>query len=67
MAEKETDGGIDSKSSTGQLFMLSKKERILVKTVLIRSLESHSGRQFVIDKLGAEYITIGQKLIKDIG
>jgi len=66
VAEKKTDGGIDSKSSTGQLFMLSKKERILVKAVLIRSLKSHTGRQFIIDKLGAEYITIGEKLIKDI-
>ncbi len=62
-----TDNGIDSKASTGQLFLLSKRERILVRAVLERGLKSEAGRQFIIDKLGTEYIAIGEKLLDDIG
>jgi hypothetical protein len=64
--EKKTNGAIDGKSSTGQLFLLGKKERVLVRTILKRAMRSETGRQYVIEKLGAESIAIAEKLIEDM-
>ncbi len=66
MDEEKLDGAIGEKSSTDQLFLLGKKERVLIRTILKRAMKSEAGRQYVIEKLGAEYITIGEKLIEDM-
>jgi hypothetical protein len=64
--EKKIDDAIGGKSSTGRLFLLGKKERLLVRTILKRAMKSETGRQYVIEKLGAEYVAIGEKLIEDM-
>ena len=67
MDEKKIDGVIDWKSSSGRLFLLGKKERVLVRTILKRSIKSKTGRQYLIEKLGADAIAIAEKLIEDMG
>jgi hypothetical protein len=64
---KKTADDADSMNATGELFMVSKKERILIKTVLTMVLNSKTGREFITRRFGAEYVKIGKKLLEDIG
>ncbi len=67
MTDRKSGGETELKDPTSQLFMLSKKERLLVKSVLPWGLNSKAGRKFIAEKLGPDYIEIGAKLLKDIG
>jgi hypothetical protein len=51
---------------SGEFLMLDKKERILVKTILQRTMKSASGRQVLQDLLGREYVEIGLKLLRQM-
>jgi hypothetical protein len=52
---------------TGALLMIDKKERRLVKDILTVTLKSQSSRDWIIKRLGKEYIEIGEKLLKSMG
>lgn len=52
---------------TGALLMLNKKERALMKELLLLTLSSESARNWIIKKLGAEYLKVGEKLLKTMG
>ena len=52
---------------TGALLMIDKKERKLVKEILKISLKSKSSREWIMRKLGKEYIEIGEKLLDNMG
>ena len=52
---------------TGALLMLNKKERILMKELLALTLSSESAKDWIAKRLGAEYIKVGQKLLKSMG
>ena len=67
MTGKMTPDDADSMNATGELFMVSKKERILIKTVLTMVLKSKTGREFITRRFGAEYVKVGEKLLEDIG
>ena len=67
MTDRKSGGEIELKDPTSQLFMLTKKERLLVKSVLSWGLNSKAGRKFISEKLGPDYIEIGAKLLKDVG
>jgi hypothetical protein len=67
LTDQKTPDDADSLNATGELFMVSKKERILIKTVLAMVLKSKTGREFIIRRFGAEYLEVGKKLLEDIG
>ena len=52
---------------TGALLMLNKKERILMKELLILTMSSQSAKDWIAQKLGDEYIKIGEKLLRSMG
>ena len=52
---------------TGALLMIDKKERRLVKELLAITLKSKSSREWIVKKMGSEYITIAEKLLKSMG
>jgi hypothetical protein len=55
------------RNETGQIFMLNKKERILLRALLEKAIRSVSGRKWIAEKLGPEYVKIGLSLLKDLG
>jgi hypothetical protein len=44
--------------------MIDKDEKKLLRALLAITLKSRSSRQWVIRKLGSEYLKIGEKLLK---
>jgi hypothetical protein len=52
---------------TGALLMLNKNERKLLKELLDMTLKSKNAREWIIKKLGNEYIAIGEGLLKAMG
>jgi len=52
---------------TGALLMIDKKERRLVKELLAITLKSKSSREWIVKKMGSEYVEIAEKLLKSMG
>jgi hypothetical protein len=52
---------------TGQMFMLDKKERQLLRELLARVMKSVSGRRVIAQKLGPEFVKLGMNLLKQMG
>lgn len=52
---------------TGALLMIDKKERRLVKELLVITLKSKNSREWIVKKMGAEYIKVAEKLLKSMG
>jgi len=52
---------------TGALLMIDKQERELVRELLAMTLKSANAREWILKKLGPEYIQIGVKLLKAMG
>jgi hypothetical protein len=50
----------------GKLFVLSDKEKELVKLVLSKAIGSKSGKDYIAEKLGIEYVEIAENLIKEM-
>jgi hypothetical protein len=63
--EKYTDLALHDR--TGALLMLNKNERKLLKELLDMTLRSKNAREWIIKKLGNEYIEIGESLLKAMG
>ena len=61
-----TNERIEEVLAIGDLVPLDKKQRILCKEVLSRSLRSKAGRRFLIERYGSEYIEIAQNLLKKL-
>jgi len=66
LAGKKKPDHADMMNATGELFMLSKKERILLRTVLEMILTSKTGKEFILRKFGTEYIKTAERLLEDI-
>jgi hypothetical protein len=49
--------------SRSKLLMVDEKERKLLRLVLAKALGSESGRRYVIERLGTEYVEIGKSLL----
>lgn len=62
---QETRQALHNKS--GALLMIDKKERRLVKEILSITLKSKSSRDWIVKKLGKEYLDIGEKLLETMG
>ena len=52
---------------TGALMMIDKKERKLLREVLSLTMNSKSGRAYIIKKFGDEYIGVAEKLLLELG
>ncbi len=52
--------------NTGQVMMLDKKERKLLKLVLDVSLRSESAKQYITETLGPRFLKVGEKLLKNM-
>ena len=52
---------------SGQMFMLGKMERVLLRELLTKVMKSVSGRKVIAQTLGPEYVKIGIKLLKEMG
>ena len=52
---------------TGELFMLGKKERILLRAILSVTLQSDSARAILSRKLGKEYLSVAEDLLREMG
>jgi hypothetical protein len=51
-------------ADTGEVLMLDKKERILVKEILGRVLSSEAGQEAIEKKFGKEYVEIAHRLLE---
>jgi len=66
LTSKKNPDPADLMNATGELFMLSKKERILLRTVLEMILTSKTGKEFILRKFGTEYVKMAEKLLEDL-
>ena len=65
--EEKDEIAIGLADRTGALMMINKKERMLIKELLSVTLRSPNAKEWIIKKLGREYIQIGEKLLKAMG
>ena len=52
-----------SPESQNKLLMVDEKERKLLRLVLGMTLGSESGKRYVIERFGTEYVQIGEALL----
>lgn len=50
----------------GKLLMLSGEERAVLALILARVMETESGREYIIEKLGKRYIKVAYDLLKEM-
>jgi hypothetical protein len=55
------------RSKTGEIYMLTKKERILTIEILKLTLATAAGREFVIERFGKEGIKTALGLLEGMG
>lgn len=60
------DRGIGVHDNTGQVMMLDKKERRLLRLVLDVSLRSESAKQYITQTLGPRFLKVGEKLLDNL-
>jgi len=63
--DNESDFGIRSK--TGEIYMLTKKERILTIEILKMTLATETGREFLIERFGQERLKTAAALLEEMG
>jgi hypothetical protein len=67
MKDPEDEIEIGFKAETGELFMLDKKERILLRAVLSVALSYKSTRSVIAKKLGKESLALAETLFREMG
>jgi hypothetical protein len=50
----------------GKLLMLSEEERKLLRLVLSRVMETNSGREYIVEKLGKPYLQVAKDLLGEM-
>lgn len=58
---------IGIRSETGEIYLLTKKERILTIEILKLTLGSAAGRDFVVERFGKEGLQTAAGLLKEMG
>ena len=58
---------IGIKSETGEIYLLTKKERILTIEILKLTLASAAGREFVVERFGQEGLKRAVGLLEEMG
>jgi len=61
----QIDFGI--RCETGELYMLSKKERVLTTEVLKMTLATEGGREFLLERFGKEGLKMAVGLLEEMG
>jgi len=51
----------------GKLLMVTDEERILLRVVLSKVMETEGGREYIVEKLGEPYLQIATDLLKEMG
>ena len=55
------------RNETGEIYMLTKKERILTIEILKLTLATAAGREFVIERFGKEGLKTAGGLLEEMG
>jgi len=50
----------------GKLLMVTDEERLLLRLVLSKVMETDGGREYIVEKLGIAYLQIGEELLKQM-
>ncbi len=58
------DTGSELHDISSALLMIDKDEKKLLRALLAITLKSRSSREWIIRKLGSQYLKIGEKLLK---
>jgi hypothetical protein len=58
------DSGDELHDISSALLMIDKDEKQLLRALLAITLKSRSSREWVIRKLGSQYLKVGEKLLK---
>jgi hypothetical protein len=64
---QEDEFEIGFKAETGELFMLDKKERILIRAILSVALDSEKTRAVIARKFGKESLAVAETLLREMG
>lgn len=67
MTNNKNDIQVAFHADTGERLLLNKKERKLVKLILGKAMGSKAAKQLIAQKLGTEYIEIGEILLREMG
>jgi hypothetical protein len=59
-----SDSGDELHDISSALLMINNDEKKLLRALLAITLKSRSSRQWIIRKLGNQYLKIGEKLLK---
>ena len=59
-----SDSGDELHDISSALLMIDKDEKQLLRALLAITLKSRSSREWVIRKLGSQYLKVGEKLLK---
>ena len=65
--ENEQDLNLMLHDKSGALLMLNKDERKLIKELLVMSMNSESVKDFIVKRLGPDYLEVGKKLLESMG
>jgi hypothetical protein len=55
------------KKETGELYLLSKQERVLTIEVLKMALATEGGREFLLERFGEEGVKMAVGLLREMG
>ena len=64
---KQMEHKMAFKAETGELYMLGKKERLLLRAILSVTLKSKAGREAIIQACGKEHLELAKTLLKEMG
>jgi len=65
--EKNNQSEFGLRSETGEIYMLTKKERILTIEILKLTLATPAGRNFLVERFGKEGIKTATSLLEQMG
>jgi hypothetical protein len=63
---KGDEPDIAFKADTGEVYMLNKRERILVREILRKALRSTAGKQFIVELFGREGLRLAKTLFEEM-
>jgi len=65
--KKSNQSEFGIRSETGEIYMLTKKERILTIEILKMTLATETGREFLIERFGKEGLKTAAGLLEEMG
>jgi hypothetical protein len=65
--EENNQSEFGIRSETGEIYMLTKKERILTIEILRLTLATPAGKKFLVERFGKEGIETASSLLEEMG